>query len=74
MMGVQTAEARLFYDFYLCLDDHVPSDHLLWSIDRHLDLDGLRRTCQALLQLDGETLDRPGTDDPDVDRPERGSS
>jgi hypothetical protein len=31
MMGVQTAEARLFYDF--CLDDHVPSDHLLRSID-----------------------------------------
>jgi hypothetical protein len=42
MMGVQTAEARLFYDF--CLDDHVPFDHLLRSIDGHLDLDGLRQT------------------------------
>jgi len=42
MMGVQTAEARLFYDF--CLDDHVPSDHLLRSIDGHFDLDGLRQT------------------------------
>ena len=27
MMGVQMAAARLFYDF--CLDDHVPSDHML---------------------------------------------
>ena len=42
MMGVQTAEARLFYDF--CIDDHVPSDHLLRSIDGHFDLDGLRQT------------------------------
>ena len=30
MMGVQTAEARLFYDF--CLDNHVSSDHLLQSV------------------------------------------
>jgi hypothetical protein len=37
MMGVQATSARLFYDF--CLDDHVPSDHTLRSIDRHLDLD-----------------------------------
>ena len=42
MMGFQTAEARLFYDF--CLDDHVPSDHPLRSIDGYLDLDGLRQT------------------------------
>jgi hypothetical protein len=27
MMGFQGTSARLFYDF--CLDDHVPSDHLL---------------------------------------------
>ena len=31
MMGFQGTPARLFYDF--CLDDHVPSDHLLRSID-----------------------------------------
>ena len=42
MMGVQATSAQLFYDF--CLDDHVPSDHLLRSIDGHLDLDGLRQT------------------------------
>jgi transposase len=37
MMGVPATSARLFDDF--CLDDHVPSDHILRSIDRHLDLD-----------------------------------
>ena len=38
MMGVQAASAQLFYDF--CLDDHVPSDHLLRSIDGHLGFEG----------------------------------
>jgi transposase len=42
MMGVQMAAARLFYDF--CLDDHVPSDHMLRGIDRHLDLDDFRQS------------------------------
>ncbi len=37
MMGFQGTPARLFYDF--CLDEHVPSDHLLRGIDRHLDLE-----------------------------------
>ena len=41
MMGVQATSARLFYDF--CLDDHVPSDPILRSIDRHLDLDDVRQ-------------------------------
>jgi transposase len=35
MMGCQTAPAQLFYDF--SLDDHVPTDHQLRGIDRHLD-------------------------------------
>jgi transposase len=43
MMGVQEASARLFYDF--SLDDYIPSDHMLRSIDRHLNLDD---ACQAL--------------------------
>jgi transposase len=42
MMGVQAASAQLFYDF--CLDDHVLCDHLLRSIDGHLDFEGLRQT------------------------------
>ena len=36
MVGFQAAPAQLFYDF--CLDDHVPSDHLLRS--GHLDFEG----------------------------------
>jgi Transposase DDE domain len=40
MMSVQAASAQLFYDF--CLNDHVPSDHLLRSVDGHLDFEGLR--------------------------------
>ena len=46
MMGVQAASAQLFYDF--CLDDHVPSDHLLRSVDGHLDFEGLRETLKPL--------------------------
>jgi hypothetical protein len=46
MMGVQAASAQPFYDF--CLDDHVPSDHLLRSIDGHLDFEGLRQTLKPL--------------------------
>jgi hypothetical protein len=42
MMGFQEAPARLFYDF--CLDEHVPSDHMLRGIDRHLDLEDLRQS------------------------------
>jgi len=40
MMGVQKAEAQLFYEFNL--ESHVPADHLLREIDRFLDLDGMR--------------------------------
>ncbi|MCP4942070.1 MAG: IS1182 family transposase [Planctomycetaceae bacterium] len=42
MMGPkQEAQAALFYEF--CLEDHVPRDHLLRSIDRFVDLSGIRR-------------------------------
>ena len=41
-MGHQRVEqAALFYEF--SLERHVPADHLLRSIDRFVDLDGLRR-------------------------------
>lgn len=37
MMGPkQEAQAALFYEF--SLEDHVPQDHLLGSIDRFVDL------------------------------------
>jgi transposase len=42
MMGHQRVEqAALFYEF--SLEQHVPADHMLRSIDRFVDLAGLRR-------------------------------
>ena len=42
MMGPrQVEQGNLFYKFPL--DAHVPADHLLRSIDRFVDLDGLRQ-------------------------------
>jgi transposase len=56
MMGVQATSARLFYDF--CLDDYVPSDHILRSIDRHLDLDDVRQAVRPFYS----STDRPSID------------
>ena len=56
MMGVQAAAARFFYDF--CLDDHVPKDHQLRGIDRHLDLDGIRAALKPFYSSTG----RPSVD------------
>ena len=56
MMGVQAAAAQLFYDF--CLDDHVPSDHLLRGINGHLDFEGLRQTLKPFYSQIG----RPSID------------
>ena len=55
-MGVQETPARLFYDF--CLDEHVPSGHLLRGIDRHLDLADLRRSLKPFYSQMG----RPSID------------
>ena len=42
MMGSrQETQAALFYEF--CLEDHVPDDHLLRSIDRFVDLSSIRQ-------------------------------
>ncbi|NKB53185.1 MAG: IS5/IS1182 family transposase, partial [Rhizobiaceae bacterium] len=41
MMGRRLeAQAALFYEF--CLEEHVPSDHLLRSIDRFVNLCDIR--------------------------------
>lgn len=46
MMGHQRVEqVALFYEF--SLERHVPADHLLRSIDRFVDLDGLRLELSA---------------------------
>ena len=42
MMGPrQVEQGALFYNF--SLDQHVPAEHLLRSVDRFVDLAGLRR-------------------------------
>jgi transposase len=56
MMGCQAAPAQLFYDF--SLDDHVPADHLLRGIDRHLDLAGVRAQLKPFYSITG----RPSVD------------
>jgi transposase len=52
-MGHQLGVAALFYEF--SLDRHVPPDHLLRSIDRFVELDGLRRELSCFYS----TIGRP---------------
>lgn len=40
MRSKKAFQAALFYGF--CLEDHVPGDYLLCSIDRFIDLSGIR--------------------------------
>ena len=48
MMGHQQVEqAALFYEF--SLERHIPTGHLLRSIDRFVELGELRRECVAKL-------------------------
>jgi len=57
MMGPkQEAQAALFYEF--CLDQHVPQDHLVRSIDRFVDLDDIRQYLAGFYSLTG----RPSID------------
>src|SRR6187200_3057856 len=57
MMGHrQVEQAGLFYEF--SLERHVPSDHLLRSIDRFVELGGLRRE----LTLFYSAIGRPSVD------------
>ena len=56
MMGFQGTPARLFYDF--CLEEHVPVDHMLRGIDRHLALDDLRQSLKPFYSRMG----RPSID------------
>ena len=42
MMGLKKeSQAALFYEF--CLEDHVPCNHILRSVDRFVDLDDTRK-------------------------------
>jgi transposase len=52
----QVDQAALFYEF--SLERHVPTDHLLWSIDRFVELGELRRGLAAFYS----TMGRPSID------------
>lgn len=57
MMGERTvAQEALFYGF--SLERHVPSDHLLRSIDRFVDLSGIREHLRPFYSETG----RPSVD------------
>jgi transposase len=56
MMGIQGTPARLSYDF--CLEEHVPVDHVLRGINRHLALDDLRQSLKPFYSRMG----RPSVD------------
>jgi transposase len=57
MMGHrQVEQAALFYEF--SLERHVPADHLLRSIDRFVELEGVRRELAAFYS----TMGRPSID------------
>jgi len=57
MMGSrQVAQGALFYEF--SIDEHVPTDHLLRSIDRFVDLEDLRRHLAPFYSSSG----RPSVD------------
>lgn len=57
MMGPrQESQAALFYEF--CLEDHVPQDHLLRSIDRFVDLSDIRQHLSSFYSSTG----RPSID------------
>ena len=61
MMGERTvAQEALFYSF--SLERHVPADHLLRSIDRFVDLSGIREHLRPFYSETG----RPSID-PDAD-------
>lgn len=57
MMGERTVlQEALFYSFNL--DQHVPMDHLLRSIDGLVDLSGVRQHLQPFLQRHRPSLGR----------------
>jgi hypothetical protein len=56
MMGKQTDQPAFVYDFVL--DRNVPADHMLWSIDRFVELDEIRANLAPFYSMTG----RPSID------------
>ena len=59
------AQGALFYDF--SLEDHVPADHLLRSIDRFVDLTDVRRHLSPFYSATGRPRLTPRTSAHDQD-------
>ncbi len=51
----QVHRDELFYEF--SLERHVPTEHLLRSIDRFVELDGVRRELAPFYSEVGQTFD-----------------
>lgn len=67
MMGPrQVAQGALFYEF--SIEDHVPPEHLLRSIDRFVDLGDMRRYLAPFYSSTGRPSVDPRADDPNADR------
>ena len=60
----QEAQAALFYEF--SLEDHVPQDHLLRSIDRFVDLSSIRGLLSDFYSHTGRPSVDPETSHPYV--------
>ncbi len=57
MMGQQTRSESLFY--YFRIEDHIPEDHLLRLVDRHVDFAFVRETLKASYSHTGRpSIDR----------------
>lgn len=59
-------QRHLFYQFHL--DEAVPEDHLVRKVDAVLDLSWVHAELAPSLLPGRPPFDRPGVDDPDVDR------
>ena len=58
MMGQQTRSESLFY--YFRLEDHIPEDHLLRLVDRHIDFTFVHETLKASYSHTGRPSIDPG--------------
>ena len=55
MMGQQNRSESLFY--YFRMEDHIPEDHLLRLVDRHIGFAFVRETLKGELQPHGPPFD-----------------
>ncbi len=59
MMSQQARSESLFY--YFRIEDHIPEDHLLRLIDRHIDFAFVRETLKASYSHTGRPSNRPAS-------------